>query len=58
MRRLLREAFRAVRWQLKAPCDVVIIAKTPWPDAKMAAVAGELLALLTRLRLAAAAVQP
>lgn len=57
LRRLLREAFRAVRWQLRTPCDVVIIAKTPWPDAGMAAVAAELLTLLTRLRLAATAVQ-
>ena len=56
MRRLLREAFRAVRWHLKSPCDVVIIAKTPWPQAGMTVVTGELLGLLTRMRLATAGV--
>lgn len=56
MRRLLREAFRALRGRLKASCDMVVIAKSPWPDAQLADVAGELVGLMQRLRLTAAAV--
>ncbi len=51
MRRLLREAFRALRGRLKASCDMVVIAKSPWPGAHLADVAGELVGLMQRLRL-------
>lgn len=42
MRRLLREAFRALRGHLSGPLDVVVLAKTPWPDAGLADVMFEL----------------
>ena len=42
MRRLLREAFRALRWQWPSGHDVVISAKVPWPEANLAAVVAEL----------------
>lgn len=53
LRRLLREAFRSLRGRLKESCDVVVIAKTPWPEAGLAEVAAEVDGLLARMRLAA-----
>lgn len=58
LRRLLREAFRGLRGGLKGSCDVVVIAKTPWPDAALADVSAELVALLGRMRLTAQAARP
>lgn len=50
MRRLLREAFRALRSDLLRPVDVVVMAQTPWPDARFCDVTGELAALLRQVR--------
>lgn len=49
MRRLLREAFRALRSSWPAGQDVVISARTPWPDAGLTAVVAELAALATQV---------
>ncbi len=58
LRRLLREAFRGLRGRLKGSCDVVVIAKTPWPNAALADVSAEMAALLSRLRLVAHVARP
>lgn len=58
LRRLLREAFRGLRGRLKGSCDVVVIAKTPWPDAALADVSAEMAGLLSRMRLTAQAARP
>jgi ribonuclease P protein component len=51
LRRLLREAFRALRTGWGAPADVVVLARRPWPDADLAGVVAELGDLGARLRL-------
>lgn len=58
LRRLLREAFRGLRSRLKGSCDVVVIAKAPWPDAALADVSAEMAALLSRLRLTVPVARP
>ena len=51
LRRLLREAFRSLRAGFHGPCDLVVLASTPWPDAHLAAVVAELQGLTLKLRL-------
>lgn len=51
LRRLLREAFRALRAGWHAPGDVVVLARRPWPEANLACVMAELTDLGARLRL-------
>ena len=53
LRRLAREAFRAVRPRLQRPVDLVVSARHPWPDAQLADVIDELLFLGKKLRLIA-----
>lgn len=53
LRRLLREAFRGLRSRLKGSCDVVVIAKLPWPGAALVDVSDEIAELLSRMRLTA-----
>ena len=36
MRRLAREAFRALRPQLRQPVALIVSARQPWPDAHLA----------------------
>lgn len=52
MRRLLREAFRALRPNWQQGQDVVVSARTPWPDAGLAQVVTELAELALRAGLA------
>jgi len=49
LRRLLREAFRALRHDWPA-IDVLVNCRTPWPDAGLDDVAAELTALVARAR--------
>ena len=49
MRRLLREAFRALRSSWPAGQDLVISARTPWPDAGLDLVVAELAALVAQV---------
>lgn len=51
LRRLLREAFRALRARWHAPADVVVLARRPWPEADLTCVMKELGELAGRLRL-------
>jgi ribonuclease P protein component len=51
MRRLTREAFRAVRHTLPTGTDVVVFVRRPWPDADLASVLTELTSTLRQLRL-------
>lgn len=51
LRRLLREAFRAVRSRLTQSADVVVSIKQPWPGAGLQDVAAELLVALRKMRL-------
>lgn len=50
LRRLCREAFRALRWHFPQSVDVVVMIRTPWPTAAMQDVRGELDDLMCRLR--------
>lgn len=50
LRRLCREAFRALRSGWPKPVDVVVMIRTPWPNAAMQDVRGELDDLMRRLR--------
>ena len=51
LRRLAREAFRALRPSLQRPFDVVVSSRQPWPDAQLADVLAELSWLGRKLRL-------
>ena len=51
LRRLAREAFRALRPQLQRSVDLVVSARQPWPDARLADVVEELTWLGRKLRL-------
>ena len=53
LRRLTREAFRALRPALQRPVDLVVSARQPWPNAQLADVVEELLFLSKKLRLIA-----
>ncbi len=49
LRRLLREAFRSLRYDLTQPIEIVVRTLGPWPGADLAAVHSELGALLVQL---------
>ena len=49
MRRLLREAFRALRNHCRRPLALMIVARTPWPDATLAWVTTEIFDLVAQL---------
>jgi len=51
LRRLAREAFRALRPSLQRPFDLVVTARQPWPNAQLLDVVEELLFLSQKLRL-------
>jgi ribonuclease P protein component len=51
LRRLLREAFRAVRHRWPRAADLVVLAKKPWPEATLWSVTAELAEAAERLRL-------
>ncbi len=55
MRRLLREAFRAVRTLLTKAVDLVVLMRQPWPRATLRDVTEDLLDQCRRLRLLAMA---
>ena len=49
MRRLVREAFRALRGQIKAQVALMVLARKPWPEANLDHMVGELTALLRQV---------
>jgi ribonuclease P protein component len=51
LRRLLREAFRGLRSQLKTPTDLVVLARVAWPGANLAVVSEELWQAAVQMRL-------
>ena len=53
LRRLTREAFRALRPELQRSVDLVVSVRHPWPDAQLADVLQELQTLGKKLRLIA-----
>ena len=50
LRRLCREAFRALRWHWPRSVDVIVMIRNPWPTAAMQDVRDELADLMNRLR--------